>query len=69
VKLKQGDVFAWVRGKFDEMISRQARHVHIDKYTNHQQKATSVMNMGELKNLPLLKTTVDIWAMLIKGTE
>jgi hypothetical protein len=33
---------------------------------NHQHKAASVMNEGELINLPLLKTAVGTWAMLTK---
>jgi hypothetical protein len=37
--------------------------------TNHQWKATCVMNAGELINLPPLNTTLSTWATLTKGTE
>jgi hypothetical protein len=35
---------------------------------DHHQKATFMMNMEKL-NLPLLKTTIDMWTTLTKGTE
>jgi hypothetical protein len=36
---------------------------------NQQQNVTSVMNMRQLLNLPLLKTTVGTWATSTKVTE
>jgi hypothetical protein len=36
---------------------------------DHQQKATFVRNMGKLKNLPLLKTTINMHVMSTKVTE
>jgi hypothetical protein len=35
---------------------------------NYYQKVISVINMGELLNLPLLKTTVSKWTMSTRGT-
>jgi hypothetical protein len=38
-------------------------------YIDHQQKATLVNNMGKLRKLSVLKTTIGMWAMTAKGTE
>jgi hypothetical protein len=38
-------------------------------FINCQQMPASVMNAGELINLPLLKTTFSTWATPVKGTE
>jgi hypothetical protein len=39
------------------------------KHINHQQKATTVMKVGELKNLLVIKIIVGTWSKLTKGTE
>jgi hypothetical protein len=36
-------------------VVTQVRYVHSGRCVNHQQEATSVMNAGELINLPILK--------------
>jgi len=36
---------------------------------DHQQKVTFVTNMGKLKNLSLLQTTIITWVMSTAGTE
>jgi hypothetical protein len=45
--------------------------VYTDKCLSidHQQKTTSVMNVGELTNLSLLKSTACTWAMVLKRNE
>jgi hypothetical protein len=44
-------------------------HILTKMCVDHQQKAAYMRSIGKLKNLSLLKTTVNTWATSAKGTE
>jgi len=56
---------ATLRDKLTEVIWKEKQDAckYRQVYTDHQQKAPFLTNMGKLKNL-LLQTTVSIWAKL-----
>jgi hypothetical protein len=58
-----GDVLGW------EVTWQQWFRKTNETCTDHQKKATFVMNMVKLKNLSLLHATISTWAMSTKGKE
>jgi hypothetical protein len=64
LKLKWGNIHAGMRNNLMAVTSEDRQYVSIlTDVHKHKRKATSIMNMGKLKTLPLLET-FGMWATL-----